>query len=118
MPEVTFLQQPDRGHVRQRLAHPQPRLIKPARHLHEQVHRPDHVFTQPHRQRLHRREPRADGGRGERRPPLSRRPQVRLGHRQSRLKTLQAWPLVMLQLEQFHQVRLLARRRDHPQRPR
>ena len=56
-----FLQQPDGGHVGQRLRDRQALGIETAARHREQIHSANDLFAQPHRQRVHGREPGIEG---------------------------------------------------------
>ena len=112
---VAFVQQADGGHVGQRLADAQVRRVEAARCGAEQVQRADDLIPQPHRQRLHRREPGPGGGLGEPGPPRGRAGQVGSGDGPAGTEALQAGPFVVLQLEQLQQPGFLAGGRRDPQ---
>ncbi len=99
MPQAALVQQADRGNVGQRLPDAHVGGVKGARAAAEQVQRADHLIAQPHRQRLHGREPGLPGSGREPRPALRLGVQVRRRDRLAGPEAVQARTLVVLQLE-------------------
>ena len=112
---AALVQQADGGDVGQGLTDADFRGRQGPRIGAEQVQRPDDLLAQPHRQRLHGREPGLPGGRRETGPPRRRGGQVRGLDGPTRPEAVQAGTLVVLQLEQLKQPGGFAGGGHHPQ---